>query len=424
MAWERTARKRRKPRRPIKKRSGVEPDFKYQSIVVAKFINNVMKDGKKSVAEKVMYDALNKVQEITKKEPLEILNLAINNAAPLLEIKSRRIGGATYQVPREVRGERKQALARKRLVELQRRKLQNQLLVRERKAGERLVVGAEEHSRLALGTVVPRNVPLNIGSILQRRSGRPRVVSVAVSKKSRSYRLRLVRPPVGFGTGSRKAQRSPIQETRNIGHPIRQPNLFVPRVVFPSGQPISRDQVVGRQKRVMVRPEKLKKVVGNRPPLRLISAPQTRFLRRNNVQPKPVPVRWQEMRAEQLGLRVITAPSQPVSGNVQRSALKKSRLRPRLRLAKPLQPAAKKPIVLERKRIVPATPIHGMARQVSRTQATIRRQMESERIRMVSIRRAQQAQERLKQSIQQLPKRPTPERMVVGLEKKSIPDTT
>jgi len=79
--------------------------------VVAKFINNVMKDGKKFVAEKVMYAALNKVQEITRKEPLEVLNLALNNAAPLLEIKSRRIGGATYQVPREVRGERRQALA-------------------------------------------------------------------------------------------------------------------------------------------------------------------------------------------------------------------------------------------------------------------------------------------------------------------------
>jgi small subunit ribosomal protein S7 len=98
-------------RRPIKKRLGIEPDFKYQSVVVAKFINNVMKNGKKSVAEKVVYDALNKVQEITKKEPLEILNLALSNVAPLLEIKSRRIGGATYQVPREVRGERKQALA-------------------------------------------------------------------------------------------------------------------------------------------------------------------------------------------------------------------------------------------------------------------------------------------------------------------------
>ena len=98
-------------RRSIKKRAGVEPDFKYQSVVVAKFINNIMKNGKKSVAEKVMYDALNKVQEITKKEPLEVLNVAINNAAPLLEIKSRRIGGATYQVPREVRGDRKQALA-------------------------------------------------------------------------------------------------------------------------------------------------------------------------------------------------------------------------------------------------------------------------------------------------------------------------
>jgi small subunit ribosomal protein S7 len=87
------------------------PDRKYESVLVAKFINNVMTEGKKSTAERVVYDAFAEVEKETKKSALEVFETAIKNVSPLLEVKSRRIGGASYQVPREVRGERKITLA-------------------------------------------------------------------------------------------------------------------------------------------------------------------------------------------------------------------------------------------------------------------------------------------------------------------------
>jgi len=86
--------------------------MKYNSLRVEKFINSVMRDGKKSTARKVVYDALDFIQEKTKDEhPVEIFETAIRNVGPAMEIRSRRVGGANYQVPREVRPERKQALA-------------------------------------------------------------------------------------------------------------------------------------------------------------------------------------------------------------------------------------------------------------------------------------------------------------------------
>lgn len=88
------------------------PDMKYNSVRVEKFINSVMKDGKKSTARKVVYDAFDAIQEKTKAEnPVEVFETAIRNVGPAMEIRSRRVGGANYQVPREVRPERKQALA-------------------------------------------------------------------------------------------------------------------------------------------------------------------------------------------------------------------------------------------------------------------------------------------------------------------------
>jgi len=81
------------------------------NVTLEKFVNQVMKKGKKTVARKIVYQALDIVKTKTKKEPLEIFDLAIRNASPLLEIKPKRIGGATYQVPREVRGDRKLTLA-------------------------------------------------------------------------------------------------------------------------------------------------------------------------------------------------------------------------------------------------------------------------------------------------------------------------
>ncbi len=99
-------------RRPVKNRNIVGPDMKYNSTKVEKFINSVMWDGKKSTARKVVYDAFDIVQEKTKAESaLEVFETALRNVGPAMEIRSRRVGGANYQVPREVRPERKQALA-------------------------------------------------------------------------------------------------------------------------------------------------------------------------------------------------------------------------------------------------------------------------------------------------------------------------
>ena len=93
------------------KRHPVSPDLVYNSEEVAKFINQVMRKGKKTIAQKIVYQALEIIKEKTKKEPLEIFNTALKNAAPLLQVKPKRIGGATYQVPTEVRGDRKLTLA-------------------------------------------------------------------------------------------------------------------------------------------------------------------------------------------------------------------------------------------------------------------------------------------------------------------------
>ena len=97
-------------RKKIEKRQ-IEPDLIYNNILVAKLINKVMQRGKKSVARKIVYQAFEEVKKKTKKEPLEIFEKAIENASPLVEVKSKRVGGATYQVPREVKGDRKRALA-------------------------------------------------------------------------------------------------------------------------------------------------------------------------------------------------------------------------------------------------------------------------------------------------------------------------
>ena len=97
-------------RRKIKKQN-ILPDSVYNSMLVAKLINYIMRRGKKVMARKIVYGAFALIKEKTKKEPLEVFEKALTNASPLLEIKPKRVGGATYQVPREVRGERKVALA-------------------------------------------------------------------------------------------------------------------------------------------------------------------------------------------------------------------------------------------------------------------------------------------------------------------------
>lgn len=97
-------------RRKHKEKRTLIPDPKYSNAMVAKFINYLMEGGKKTVARSVLYDAFDLLEK-QKKEPLEVFDQAIKNASPAVEVRSRRIGGANYQVPREVRGERKIALA-------------------------------------------------------------------------------------------------------------------------------------------------------------------------------------------------------------------------------------------------------------------------------------------------------------------------
>ena len=91
------------PRRRVPERQEILPDPKYGSVLLAKFINMVMVDGKKSLAERVLYGALDRVSERSGNEPVEILERALDNVRPVVEVKSRRVGGATYQVPVEVR---------------------------------------------------------------------------------------------------------------------------------------------------------------------------------------------------------------------------------------------------------------------------------------------------------------------------------
>lgn len=97
-------------RRAYKKHK-ILPDRVYNDEAVAKFVNKVMSDGKKSTAQKIVYSAFDIIKAQTKKEPLEVFRLAIENASPIIEVKPKRVGGATYQVPMEVRGERRLALA-------------------------------------------------------------------------------------------------------------------------------------------------------------------------------------------------------------------------------------------------------------------------------------------------------------------------
>ena len=98
------------------------PDSNYQSPVLSKFINFVMYDGKKSVAEKIIYTALDQIKNKTKEDPIKIFNDAINNIRPNLEVRSRRVGGATYQVPQEVKIKRSQTLALRWLLEATRKR--------------------------------------------------------------------------------------------------------------------------------------------------------------------------------------------------------------------------------------------------------------------------------------------------------------
>ena len=105
------------PRRRVVAKREVLPDPKYGNVTLAKFMNHVMVSGKKSVAETIVYGALDIVQERLNSDPIEAFDQALENIAPMVEVKSRRVGGATYQVPVEVRPARRVALSMRWLVE-------------------------------------------------------------------------------------------------------------------------------------------------------------------------------------------------------------------------------------------------------------------------------------------------------------------
>lgn len=112
------------------------PDPKFGDLVVSKFMNNLMLDGKKSVAERIVYGAFDIIEEKTGGDPLKSFHEAIDNVKPAVEVRSRRVGGATYQVPVEVRADRRQALAIRWIVELSRKRSENTMT--ERLSGELL----------------------------------------------------------------------------------------------------------------------------------------------------------------------------------------------------------------------------------------------------------------------------------------------
>ncbi|HEY7749853.1 MAG TPA: 30S ribosomal protein S7 [Aestuariivirgaceae bacterium] len=108
----------------------INPDPKFGDLVISKFMNNLMNAGKKSVAESIVYGALDRIQSKTKQEPLGVFHQALDNVAPAIEVRSRRVGGATYQVPVEVRPERRQALAIRWLIQAARGRNENTMVDR------------------------------------------------------------------------------------------------------------------------------------------------------------------------------------------------------------------------------------------------------------------------------------------------------
>ena len=118
----------------------INPDPKFGDLVVSKFMNNLMYQGKKSVAEGIVYGAFDKIQSKAKQDPVQVFHDALNNVAPAIEVRSRRVGGATYQVPVEVRTERRQALAIRWIITAARGRNENTMV--DRLSGELLDAAA------------------------------------------------------------------------------------------------------------------------------------------------------------------------------------------------------------------------------------------------------------------------------------------
>ena len=141
------SRKKRAPKRIF------YPDSKFESLTLSKFINFIMYDGKKTTAERIVYDALDLIKKKTKEDPIKIFNEAVNNIRPNLEVRSRRVGGATYQVPVEVKNKRGQTLALRWLLEASKKrknktmsdKLFNELMDASQKKGSAIKKREDTH---------------------------------------------------------------------------------------------------------------------------------------------------------------------------------------------------------------------------------------------------------------------------------------
>ncbi len=118
------------PRRRVPQKREILPDPKYSNTTLAKFMNHVMVSGKKSVAEKIVYGALDRINERGTDDPIEVFDAALEAIAPAVEVKSRRVGGATYQVPVEVRLSRRSALAMRWLVDAARKRSEKSMALR------------------------------------------------------------------------------------------------------------------------------------------------------------------------------------------------------------------------------------------------------------------------------------------------------
>ena len=117
-------------RKKTQPKKNIVPDPKYNSTIIPKLINNIMHDGKRGIAAKIVYDAIEKIKTKSKDEPINIFNEAINNIKPTVEVRSRRVGGATYQVPVEVKLKRAQALAIRWLIDASRKRNENTMIER------------------------------------------------------------------------------------------------------------------------------------------------------------------------------------------------------------------------------------------------------------------------------------------------------
>lgn len=124
------------PRRRVAEKRDILPDPKYNSKLVSKFINVMMKEGKKSVAERIFYGAFDIIKEKTGQDPLKVFKTALDNVKPVIEVKPRRVGGATYQVPVEIRPQRRTALALRWIIKYARER--SEKTMKERLAGELL----------------------------------------------------------------------------------------------------------------------------------------------------------------------------------------------------------------------------------------------------------------------------------------------